>query len=328
MRVCVYGVGAVGGFVAARLAAAGVEVSAIARGATLAALRATGLTLEEAGSALTVPVHAAEDPVEIGVQDIVVLAVKTPALPAVAGRIAPLLGPGTTVVSAMNGIPWWFTAGLPGEHASLRLRTVDPDGTLAAAIPAHRVLGTVLHLSAASPAPGVVKLGAGERIMLGEARGGPSDRLQPVASLLAKGGFDVELTDRIQAEIWYKLWGNMTMNPLSALTGATLDRILDDPLVRGFATRCMVEAAVVGDRLGLPVSMTPDDRHEVTRQLGAVRTSMLQDVQSGRAVEIDALVAAVAELAGAVGVRCPDIDTLLGLSRLHARVLGLYPEPA
>lgn len=330
MRIAVYGAGAIGGLFGARLARAGHEVSMIARGETLARLRSDGLTLLETVDGEQVStradVRAAAEPAELGEQDVVIVAVKATGLADIAPRLSPLLGEQTTVLSAMNGIPWWFFHGMPGPYADLRLATLDPDGAIDAAIPADRVVGSVVHLSAASPERGVVRHGAGNRIILGEPTGAGTERLAALADALGEAGFQVELTDRIQREIWFKLWGNMTMNPLSALTGATVDRILDDELVRGFATRCMLEANQVGTAIGLPIEQDPEERHTVTRGIGAARTSMLQDVDAGRPVELDVLVSAVRELAGVVGVSTPDIDTLLGLARLHARTHGLYPE--
>lgn len=331
MKVCIYGLGAVGGLIAARLSRGGVDVSAVARGATLAKVREHGLKLIERGDGgETVeyfPIAVSDQPRNLGPQDLVVVAVKGPALPAVAEGIEPLMAPHTVVLSAMNGIPWWFFSGLPGEAAGLRLRSLDPTGALAASIPVEQVLGSVLHLNASCPEAGTVRHGSGQRIILGDPAGGPADsRVDRVAGALRQGGFGVEISERIQRDIWFKLWGNMTMNPLSAVTGATLDRILDDPLVRRFATRCMREAAEVGAHIGLPIDTDPEERHAVTRQLGAVQTSMLQDIEAGRSVELDALVTAVSELAELVGVATPNIDTLLGVARLHARVRGLYPQ--
>jgi 2-dehydropantoate 2-reductase len=331
VKVCIFGLGAVGGLIGARLARGDVHVTAVARRATLANIRARGIVLLErqGGEELreSYPVQASESPAELGPQELIVLAVKATALPEVAVAIRPLLGPDTTVLSAMNGIPWWFFSGLPGEAGGLRLQSLDPNGALEDAIPAKLVLGSVLHFSASCPEPGTVRHGSGDRIILGDPRGGPADaRLDRAAETLRRGRFDIEVSERIQADIWFKLWGNMTMNPLSAVTGATMDRILDDPLVRQFATRCMVEAAEVGARIGLPIDQDPEARHAITRQLGAVRTSMLQDIDGGRRVELDALVTCVRELAAMVGVPTPNIDTLLGLARLHARVLGLYPN--
>lgn len=333
MKICIYGAGAIGGLLGARLARSGQEVSMVARGETLARLQERGLTLVESRGGkevvTRVDVRAVADPDELGPQDVVVVAVKATGLADIAPRLASLVGEHTTVLSAMNGIPWWFFHGMPGPYADLQLATLDPVGDIAAAVPADRVLGSVVHLSASSPERGVVRHGAGDRLILGEPTGGaPTARLTAVAAALTDAGFEVELSDRIQRDIWFKLWGNMTMNPLSALTGATVDRILDDELVRAFATRCMLEANEVGVRIGLPIDQDPEERHAVTRKIGAARTSMLQDVDAGRPVELDVLVTAVRELAGHVGVTTPNIDTLLGLARLHARTQGLYPAPA
>ncbi|GAA2409305.1 2-dehydropantoate 2-reductase [Actinomadura vinacea] len=326
MRICVYGLGAVGGLIAARLARSGVPVSAVARGATLEAVRERGgLVLAEGADgerSAPIPVTAAADPDALGVQDVVVIAVKATALPAAAPSIARLTGPDTVLVPALNGIPWWFFHGLGHD---VRLESTDPGGAVSAALPAGRVVGSVVHLSAACPEPGVVRNPAGERIILGEPCGGGSDRVESVAGPLRRAGFEVEVSDRVQRDVWFKLWGNMTMNPLSALTGATSDRILDDPLVRGLASACMREAAEVGARIGLPIDADPEERHAVTRGLGAIRTSMLQDVDAGRPIELDALVTSVTELGRRVGVPTPAIDGLLGLTRLSAQVRGLYP---
>jgi 2-dehydropantoate 2-reductase len=327
MKICVYGVGAIGGFIGTRLACEGsAEVSAVARGATLAALRAHGLRLQSGERMLHGPVRAAEDPAELGAQDVVIVAVKGPALPAVAARIAPLLGPDTIVAAAMNGIPWWFFDGLRGPCAGMRLESVDPGGAVSRAIPASRVIGCVVHASAASPEPGLVVHGMGNELIVGEPDGSATPRLEALALLLARAGFAVRTSPRIQHDIWYKLWGNLTINPVSALTGATGDRILDDPLVRAFCTAAMEEAARIGERIGCAIDETPAQRHAVTRKLGALRTSMLQDVEAGRPLEIDAIVGAAKEIGERVGVATPSIDALLGLIRLFGRTRGLYGD--
>ena len=320
------GLGAIGGFVAHRLAESGAAVSALARGATLAAVRADGLVLRDAadpevGRAVALPV--AERAADLGVQDLVVLTVKTTALASVPDSIAPLLGPHTAVLSAMNGVPWWFFHGLPGPWRGTRLDATDPGGVLAAAIDPSRVVGCVVHMAASCPAPGVVRQAFGERFIVGEPGGAQTPRLAAVADLLRAARLEVEVTPAIELAVWLKLWGNMTMNPISALTGATMDRILDDPLVRRFASNAMAEAAAIGERIGLPIAMTPDERHVITRKLGAVRTSMLQDVEARRPVELDALVGSVSEMGRRVGVDTPSIDALLGLTRLFARTRGL-----
>jgi len=330
-NICVYGLGAIGGLMAARLARAGVSVNAVARGATLTAVRKHGLELRHHSGGQSVleryPIEAAQDPRDLGPQDLVIIAVKATGLEGVARQIAPLLGPDTTVLSAMNGVPWWFFHGMAPHLGALHLNSVDPGGTVSRAIAPDRVVGCVTHLSATTPAAGVVQQVAGNRIIVGEPSGGAdTQRCRQVVDLLTRAEFDVETCPSIQREIWFKLWGNMTVNPLSALTGATGDRIVSDDYVRAFMSRCMVEAAAIGDRLGLPIEADPETRHAVTRQLGAFRTSMLQDMEAGKPVELDALVSVVVEMAHQLQVPVPQIETLLGLARLKARVAGLYPD--
>lgn len=329
-KIGIFGVGAIGGWIGARLAASGAEVSALARGATLAALRAHGLRLREKGAdgaerEAAYSVRASDDAAELGVQDLVVVAVKAPAMAAVAAQIGPLIGPRTVVLTAMNGVPWWFLQGFGGALAGARLESVDAGGAIAQAIPAQHVLGGVVHASCSLDAPGVVRHHFGQGLIVGEPAGGDSARLAALAALLQGAGFDVTVSPQIQRDIWFKLWGNMTINPISAITGATADRVLDDELVRDFVSRVMLEAREIGARIGIPIAQQPEDRHQVTRKLGAFKPSMLQDVEAGKAVEIDALVASVRELGQLTGVPTPCTDTLLGLARLHARVHGLYP---
>lgn len=327
MKVCIYGAGAVGGFVGVRLAHSGCEVSAVARGATLAAIRERGWRLETGGTLLVEQVRASADPEELGVQDLVVLAVKATALEQVAARIAPLLGPETAVLTAMNGVPWWFFDGFGGDYEGMRLQAVDPTGTIAAGIPTRYVLGGVVHGSFAVVEPGLVRHVAGNHLIVGEPDGSDSPRVRAVAQALMEAGLDITVSPCIQADIWYKLWGNMTMNPISALTGATCDRILDDPLVNRFCLEVMAEAARIGEKIGCPISQTGEERNALTRELGAFKTSMLRDAEAGRPLEIDALLTVVSEIGAKVGEPTPAVDTLLGLTRLHARVRGLYPQP-
>ena len=325
-RVCIYGAGAIGGWLGARLAAQGVSLSAVARGATLSALQKHGLRLQEDGVETAWPVQASGQASDLGVQDLVVVAVKGPALGAVAPAVRALSGAHTTVLVAMNGIPWWYFDHLEGPAQGLRLATVDPGDRIRAHIPTERVLGCVVHLSAGTSGPGVVSHAFGNRLILGEPAGGDSLRLQQVGDLLARGGFVVETSPRIQREIWFKLWGNMTMNPISALTGATGDRILDDTLLRAYLNAMMLEARDIGARFGIPIEQHPEQRHEVTRKLGALRTSMLQDTEAGRPLEIDALLSAVCEVGRRLHMPTPHLDSLLGMTRLMARTRGLYPE--
>ena len=325
MKLCIYGAGAIGGFIGTRLAARGHSVSAVARGATAQALRTHGWRLQLADSLVGAPANVAEDAVSLGPQDLVVVAVKAHSLPSVARGIAPLLGPDTVVLTAMNGVPWWFFDGFGGALSGTQLDAVDADGSIARAIPTQHVVGAVVHATCSVPEPGLVHHGFGHKLILGEPRGGSTARLEALAALLRDAGFEVELSSCIQRDIWFKLWGNMTLNPISALTGTTGDRILDDPLVRTFILRAMAEAKAIGERIGCPIAQTGEDRHAVTRQLGAFKTSMLQDVEAGRTIELDALVTVVREIGLKVGVATPEIDTLLGLTRLMAQTRGLLP---
>ena len=328
-KICIYGAGAIGGWVGAKLAAQGAQVSAVARGATLAALREGGLRLIEAGAdgqptEQTHAVHATDQPAELGPQDLVIVAVKAPAMAEVARQIGPLLGPHTVVLTAMNGLPWWFLQGFGGAFAGARLESVDAGGAIAQAIPARHVIGGVVHASCSLDAPGVVRRHFGNGLIVGEPAGGDTPRLAALAELFKAAGFDAIVSPQIQKDVWYKLWGNMTINPISAFTGVTADRVLDDELARGFVSAVMLEAREIGARIGVPITETPEDRHRVTRKLGVFTPSMLQDVRAGKPVEIDALVGAVRELGQLAGVATPFTDALLGLARLHARQLGLY----
>lgn len=326
MKITVVGAGAVGGLVAGwlatRLPAGEVQVSALARGATLQALRERGLQID---AQAPVRIAASDDPAALGVQDLVVVAVKGPALAAVAPAVRALCGPHTDVLVAMNGVPWWFFDGLPGACAGLRLASVDPGDVVRELIPTQRVVGCVVHLSASVPAPGRVAHGGGNGLIIGEPAGGRSERVARLEALLARAGFAVTVSDRIQRDIWFKLWGNMTTNPISALTLATCDRILDDPLVRAYCSALMLEAQAIGAAFGIPIDQEPEARHAITRKLGAFKTSMLQDVEAGRPLEIDALVGAVHEIGRHLALPTPNLDALFGLVRLMARQRGLYP---
>jgi 2-dehydropantoate 2-reductase len=338
MNIAVVGLGAVGGLIAARLARAGANVGALARGATLAAVRKHGLRLRLDGVETRAAVTATDDARSLGAQDLVIIALKGPALIEAAPSLAPLLGPETIVLPAMNGVPWWFlqTGAASGRaddegrpagrvHFAAPLDSVDPGGGIAAALPLERVLGCVVHLTCSCPEPGLVQHGFGQRLIVGEPAGGTGGRVRAVCEELARAGFSAEPSADIRKDVWYKLWGNMTTNPISALTGATTDRILDDPLVHDFMLRAMGEAAEIGARIGCPIDQSGEERMVVTRQLGAFRTSMLQDAAAGRPLEIDAIVGAVHEIGERVGVPTPSIGALLGLTRLMARVHGLYP---
>jgi 2-dehydropantoate 2-reductase len=224
----------------------------------------------------------------------------------------------------MNGVPWWFFHGRGGPHEGAPVRAVDPDGRIAAAIPAGHVIGGVVHATCSVREPGLVRHGFARGLIIGEPGGGVSAPVSALAERLTAAGFETTVSPRIQADVWYKLWGNMTMNPMSALTGATCDRLLDDPLLEHFTLAIMAEAAAIGARIGCPIHQSGEDRNAVTRKLGAFKTSMLQDVEAGRPLEVDGLLTAVSEIGRRVEVPTPSTDALLGLTRVFAAGRGLY----
>jgi 2-dehydropantoate 2-reductase len=331
MKVCIYGAGAIGGWIGAHLAQTGHEISVVARGATLQALKKDGLQcIQTQPSLITLKaqVKASDQASDLGPQDLVIVSVKAPGMLDVARNMAPLLAPHTMVMTAMNGVPWWFFNGFGGALKGTRLNTIDPEGQIDHAIPAHHVVGCVVHASCSLDAPGVVRHHFGQGLILGEPAQQSdqvAERVQQLVANLQTAGFNASASAQIQKDVWYKLWGNMTVNPISAFTGATTDLIMQDDLVRNFVSQIMLEAKVIGEKIGIPIAQTPEDRHAVTRKLGAFKTSMLQDVEAGKAVELDALVSVVRELGQLTQVSTPYTDALLGLSRLHARVHGLYP---
>lgn len=331
MKIAVVGLGAVGGAFAGLLGtlppSKNIQLSAIARGKALTALQTQGLVWTDAsGQARQVALTASDNPADLGPQDVVIVAVKGPSLADVAPTIQKLLTPHTVVLVAMNGVPWWFFDGLGGACDGLKLSVLDPQGMIAKCIPTSQVLGCVVHFSAQSPSAGVVQNMKGNQLIIGEPAGGVSARAQTLADCLSAAGFDVKVSSRIQQDIWFKLWGNMTMNPVSALTGAPCDQILDDDLVRSFCSAVMLEAQAIGARIGCDIAQAPEDRHAVTRKLGSFKTSMLQDVEHDRQIELDTLLGAVRAIGQHLQMPTPSIDALYGLTRLMARTRGLYPK--
>lgn len=324
--VCIVGAGAIGSLIGASIAATGsVRVSALARGDNLKALQASGWRMErEDGSNVQAPANASDRAEDLGPQDLVVIAVKGPALAAVAASIQPLIDPHTIVLPAMNGVPWWFCQGLPGFESGLP--RIDPRGEIAASIPFANVLGAVVHASSRMRGPGLVKHVKGKHLIIGEPQGASSPRALAVGALLRTAGFEVTVSDDIRHDIWFKLWGNLTMNPLSAVTGATVDRILSDAQVRAFCSAAMNEVAAVGAKIRCPIDQSPEDRHRITEKLGVFKTSMLQDAEAGRTLELDAIVGAVRDIAQRVQVPTPNVDALFGICRLFAQTKGLYPN--
>jgi 2-dehydropantoate 2-reductase len=320
VRIAIVGVGAIGGWLAVRLAASGQTVCAFARGQTLDAIRRRGIALTADGQTQHAQVQASDQANDLGTQDLVVIAVKGPALSGVTSAVAALLHDETIVLPAMNGVPWWFTTGMAGPLSGVTLNSIDPEGRIAETVPAARVIGCVVHASCSTTAPGEILHANGNRLIVGEPDGAKSPRLARVSEVLSGAGLEVEASDHIQRDVWFKLWGNMTMNPISALTRALTSQILDDELVRKFALSVMAEASEIGRKIGCPISESGEDRMKITRRLGGIRTSMLQDAEAGRPLEIDALLAAPREIAARVGVATPHMDALHGLVRLYATV--------
>ncbi len=324
MRICIFGAGAIGGYMGAKLAKGGADVSLVARGPHLAAMRARGLTLIEEEGTFTVPVRAAEDPAELGPQDYVVVTLKAHSVPPVVGRMQPLIGPGTTIVSGVNGVPWWYFHGLEGPLAGTRLESVDPGGAQWEGFGPERVLGCVVYPAAEVAEPGVIRHIEGNRFTLGEPTGEKSARAVRLSDALQAVGLKAPVRPRIRDEIWVKLWGNLSFNPISALTHATLDVLCTDTGTRAVARAMMLEAQAIAEALGVKFPIDVDRRIDGGAAVGAHRTSMLQDLDAGRPMEIDALVTAVQELGRLTGVPTPTIDTVLALVRLRARSAGLY----
>jgi 2-dehydropantoate 2-reductase len=325
MRICVFGAGAIGGYVGAKLAAKGeAEVSLVARGPHLQAMRESGLTLNEGGSQTTVKVVATDKPAELPPQDYVFLALKAHSVPRVLDGIEPLLGPGTAVVTAQNGIPWWYFYRHGGPFDGRGIESVDPGGRIWTAIGPERAIGCVVYPAAEIGAPGVIRHVEGDRLPLGEPSGEKSERVTALSHVLVAAGLRAAVRPAIRTDIWVKLWGNLSFNPISALTGATLVEITRDPDTRAVVRQMMVEAEQIATALGVRLPIDVDRRIAGAEEVGAHKTSMLQDLERGRPMEIDALVTAVQELGKLTGVPTPVIDVVLALVRQRARSAGLY----
>jgi 2-dehydropantoate 2-reductase len=316
MRICIVGAGAIGGWIAARLAIAGEEVSILARGDTLRLARAEGLRIDENGEEFVARVTASGEPASIGHQDLVIIAVKAPALPALASELRPLIASDTMVLPALNGVPWWFVDGEP-------LSAVDPGGAIAAAIPLSHTVGCVVHASCSRVAPNRIVVKHADKLIIGEPGGGTSERSARLFATFQEAGLRPDLSNNVRRAIWYKLWGNATINPLSALTRATADQILADAECRSWMLEGMAELAAIGVAIGCPISESGEDRMKVTARLGAFKTSMLQDVEAGRPIELEALVGAPREIARRHGIETPALDRLYGVTKLMAESLGL-----
>ena len=326
MKVCIFGAGAIGGYMAVELASAGeADVTCIARGPHLAAMKANGLKLiGEDGAEKVARVACTDDPAAAGPQDYVIVTLKAHSAAAVADTMTPLFGSDTAVVTAQNGVPWWYFHEFGGEHEGTRLATVDPGDRQWEMIGPERAIGCVVYPAAEIAEPGVIRHEYGNRFTLGEPSGDKTGRVQALSKLLSGAGMRAPVRPRIRDEMWVKLWGNVSLNPVSALTGGTLAQMIDDPDVRGVIRALMVEAQEVGEALGVKFAIDVDKRIAGAREVGEHKTSMLQDLELGRPMEIDALVASVQELGRVVGVATPTIDAVLALVRQRARLAGCY----
>lgn len=326
MKVCIYGAGAIGGYLGAQLAQVpGVQISLVARGAHLAALRENGLKLLIEGQERLVRVAATDEPGKLGPQDYVIVALKAHQAWEAAEQMLPLLGPDTALVTCQNGVPWWYFHALDGAHTERRLASVDPDDRQWRLLGPRRAIGCVVYPAAEIIAPGIIKHTYGDRFTLGEPDGSRSQRCLALAEALEAGGLTAPVLDNIRDEIWLKLWGNLCFNPISALTRATLDMVATDPGTRALARAMMIEAEGIARSLGADFRVDVERRINGAARVGAHRTTMLQDLERGRALEIDALLAAVQEMGRLTGAETPTIDSILALVRQLGRTQGLYP---
>ena len=319
MKICIFGAGAIGGLVGAKLALKGeTEVSLIARGPHLDAMRRNGLILREGDSETVVKVTATSDAKELGPQDYIFLALKAHSIPGILDSLKPLIGADTAVVTGQNGVPWWYFYKQAGAHENQRIEAVDPGGRIWDTIGPERAIGCVVHPAAEIEAPGIIRHVEGDRLPLGEPSGEKTDRIAKLAEAFVAAGLRAPIRPQIRSEIWVKLWGNLSFNPISALTGATLEQICGDEAVRGVARAMMVEAQAIGEALGIKFAIDVDKRIAGAAAVGAHKTSMLQDLELGRPLEIDALVTAVQELGKLTQKPTPTIDTVLALIRQRA----------
>jgi 2-dehydropantoate 2-reductase len=326
MKICIYGAGAVGGLIAAWLARSGHEVSAVARGAHLEAIRRNGLKVRDraSGSVEAFPVKAESDPAKLGPQDYVIVAVKAQSLTEVSQNISSLCSTQTSIVTAMNGVPWWFFDRLKFSDGKTRLESLDPGGKLARAMPTGRIVGCVVHLAASIPEPGLISHNMGRKLIIGEPGGKNTARTFALAEALEKAGFEAAISDFIEKDFWVKLLGNVSFNPVSALTGATAERLIEDRQVKAYMIEIMREVLAIGRAVGVDAAIDPEARIDMARALGKFKTSMLQDLEAGKALEIDGLLAGTLEIAAKAGVRAPYTESLFGLIRTRALSTNQY----
>ena len=324
MRICIYGAGAIGGYLGVQLSLAGHDITLIARGPHLQAMQRSGVRLLIGKEERIAHPRCTDDPAEAGVQDTVIVTLKAHSVPAIMEPLQALLGPDTTVVTASNGVPWWYFYGLEGPWQDHRLESVDPGGVLWDGIGPERVIGCVVYPAAVVQEPGVIRHLEGDRFTLGEPSGEKTERVRSLSKALIGAGLRAPLR-KIRNEIWIKLWGNLAFNPISALTLETLDVVTTDPGTRAVARAMMLEAQAIGERLGARFALDVERRLDGGAAVGKHRTSMLQDLELGRPMEIDALLGAVQEMGRLVELPTPTIDTVLALIVQRARVACAYP---
>jgi 2-dehydropantoate 2-reductase len=324
VRVAIFGAGAIGGLLGVRLAQGGADVTFVARGPHLAAMQAHGVTLHSGGETVTVRPRCVADAGEAGVQDVVIVTLKAHSLPGAAPQIARMMDASTALVTGVNGVPYWYFHGLPGPFAERRVASVDPGGVVWDLLPPSQAIGCVVYPAAEVVSPGVIEHTYGDRFSLGEPDGSRSERVEAISKALIAGGLKAPVRPRIRDEIWVKLWGNLTFNPVSALTGATLDVITGQPDLRALCRAMMVEAQEVAEALGVKFAIGVDKRLDGAAEVGVHKTSMLQDLERGRPMEIDALLGAVVELGGMTGKTMPICESVLALVRARARLAGCY----
>lgn len=325
MKVCIFGAGAIGGYMAVMMKQGGVDVSLVARGAHLAAIKANGLKLLINGEERVAQIPATSDPRELGPQDFIIVGLKAHQAWESAEQMKPLFGPNTAVMTAQNGVPWWYFYGLDEKFASLRLQSVDPGNRQWNAIGPERVIGATVYPATEITEPGVIKHIYGDQFGIGEPNRKPSARLQALSDTLAQGGLKPRIYEDIRDDIWIKLWGNLCFNPISALTHATLDIVATDPGTRAVARNMMLEAQHIGEHFGAKFRVDVERRINGAAGVGAHRTSMLQDLDKKRPLEIDALLTAVQEMGRLASVQTPYIDTVLALVQQMGRSNGVYP---
>ncbi|MBT6565995.1 2-dehydropantoate 2-reductase [uncultured Candidatus Puniceispirillum sp.] len=324
MKICIFGAGAIGGYLGAKLAANGTDVSLVARGPHLDAMRNNGLRLIEETGETNVSVNAASDPADLGEQDYLVITLKAHSVPPMVEKMAPLIGKHTTILSCVNGVPWWYFYKLGGHLDGTQLESVDPAGAQWNGFGPEKVIGCVVYPAAEVVEPGVIKHIEGNRFSLGEPDGQKSDRITTLSKIFTEAGLKAPVRPRIRDEIWVKLWGNLSFNPISALTHATLDILCTDPSTRIVARNMMLEAQQIAEKLGVKFPIDVDRRIEGGAAVGAHRTSMWQDLDMGRPMEIDALVGSVKELGRITDIPTPTIDVVLGLIQMRGKIAGVY----